>query len=262
MLHPRLARLGVERRPLAHVVRDVGDRDPQPRAAVRQRLDRDRVVEVARGLGIDGRERDVAQVGAIGAVGVAHLVRQAVGDARDVVGERLLDVGAGQDLLDLGARVVGVAEHLEHRGLDRPVGDVGVAGDLGDHRDAVAPRRHRPAQRDRAGDARIVGLQDLLLAPARPSWPVILARPRASTRSTRPSTPRTAEPGLDLDGVGVHGGAAVARRDVDVFGFVVGDDEAVPGGVNLDAPRELAGGEAREAGASRKMSFDCQLEIP
>ena len=31
---PALARLGVERRPLAHVVRDVGDRDPQPRAAV------------------------------------------------------------------------------------------------------------------------------------------------------------------------------------------------------------------------------------
>ena len=130
-------RLGVQRRPLAHVVRDVGDRDPQPRTAVRQRFDRDGVVEVARRLGIDGRERHVAQVGAVGAVGLAHLLRDPVGDARDVVGKGLLDVGARQDLLDLGARVVGVAQHLEDGGLDRTVGDVGIAGDLGDDGDAV-----------------------------------------------------------------------------------------------------------------------------
>ena len=161
-----LARLDVDRRALAHVVRDVGDRDPQARAAVGQPLDRDRVVEVARGLGVDGQERHLAQVGAIGAIDVAHLLRQAVGDARDLGGELLGDVGAGQHLLDLGARVVGIAEHLQHLGLDRAARDLGVAGDLGDHRLAGQRGGDVAAQRDRPGDARVVGLQDHLLAGA------------------------------------------------------------------------------------------------
>ena len=84
----------------------------------------------------------------------------------------------------------------------------------------------------------------IVCLPARASWPVILARPRATTRSDAALDAAHAGPGLDLDGVGVHGGAAVARRDVDVLGLVVGDDEAVPRGVNLDSARQLARGRA------------------
>ncbi len=236
---PALARLGVDRRPLAHVVRDVGDRDPQPRAAVGPGLDRHRVVEVARRLRIDGRERNVAQIGAIDAVGVAHLLRQAVGVARDVVGEVLLDAGHRQDLLDLGARVIGIAQYLQHRGLDRPVGNVGITRDLGDHRRAVRRVRHGAGQRHRAADARVVRLQDLLLAaPAELAGDLGAAARQHGQHA--PFDALAAQPGLDLDGVGVHGGAAVVSRHVDVFGFVVGYDEAIPGGVNLDATRELA----------------------
>ena len=257
MLQPRRSASVSSGDPGAHVVRDVGDRDPQARAALRQRLDGDRVVEVARGLGIDGGEGDVAQVGAIDAIGVEHLGRYPVGDARDVVRKRFLDVGAGQHLLDLGARVVGIAEHLEHGGLDRSVGDVGIAGDLRDDGDAVGRVRHRPAQRDRAGDARIVGLQHLLLAPAG-QLAGDLRAPAGEHAQHAAFDAADGGPGLDFDGVGVHGGAAVAGRDVNVFGLVVGDDEAVPGGMNLDATSEFTSGEAREAGAARSV-IDCQL---
>jgi len=166
-------------------------------------------------------------------VNVAHLGRDAVRDARDRIGERLLDVGAGEDLLDLRTRVVGVAQHLEHGGLDRAVGNVGIAGDLGDDGDAVGRVRDRPAQSDRPGDARIVGLQHVLLAPARELAGDLGATAREHAQHA-PLDAADRGPGLDLDGVRVHRGAPVARRYVDVLGLVVGDDEAVTGGVNLD----------------------------
>ena len=74
--HAAPLRLDVDGRALAHVVRDVGDGDPQARAAVGQLLDGDGVVEVARRLGIDRRELDVAQIGAVGELGGPHLARQ------------------------------------------------------------------------------------------------------------------------------------------------------------------------------------------
>ena len=60
-VHRRAALVGllVERAAFGHVVRDVGDVDAEPVVAVRQLLDRDRVVEVARVLAVDrdGRAR-------------------------------------------------------------------------------------------------------------------------------------------------------------------------------------------------------------
>jgi hypothetical protein len=103
--------------------------------------------------------------------------------------------------------------------------------------------RDRPAQRDRAGDARIVGLQDLLLAPAR-ELPGDLGAPARDHAQHAALDAAHARPGLDLDGVRVHRGAAVAGRDVDVLGLVVGNDEAVPGRVNLDATRKSSCGKA------------------
>ena len=88
----------------------------------------------------------------------------------------------------------------------------------------------------------------------RASWPVILARPRAMHAQDAPLDAADGGPGLDLDRVGVHGGAAVAGRDVDVLGLVVGDDEAVAGGVNLDPTGQSAGRQAREPRAGGMVS--------
>ena len=241
-------RLVVERRPLSHVVRDVGHRDPQARPAVGQLLQGHRVVEVARRLRIDGRERDLAEIRPVDPIGEGHRVAEGGGDPLDLVGELLLHVGAGEHLLDLRARVVGVTQHLQHLRLDRPVGDVGVAGDLGDHGDPVARLGDRAAQRHEAGDARIVGLQHLVLpAPHQLAGDLgAAAREHAGHPTLDAPDPG---PGLDLDGVAVHGGAAVAGRDVHVLGFVVGDDEAVPDGVNLDLAGQRTDREARKCRA-------------
>src|SRR6185312_7192770 len=228
--------LDVDGRALAHVVRHVGHRHPQPRAAVGQLLDRHRVVEVARRLGVDGGEGNVAQVGAVGAVALGQRLAHAGGDSLDLVGETLVDVGDRQHLLDLGARVVGVAQHLQHRGLDRAVGHVGVAGDLGDHGDAVLGGRDRTGQAHQSGDARVVGLQHLLATPAH-QLAGDLGAPALDDAQDAPLEAARAHPGFDLDGVRVHGGAPVGGRDVDVLGLVVGDDEAVAGGVDLDPAR-------------------------
>ena len=61
-----LVRLGVERAPLVDVMRHVGDVDAQPVVAIRQSLDGDGVVEVARVLAVDGDGRDAAEVRAAG----------------------------------------------------------------------------------------------------------------------------------------------------------------------------------------------------
>ncbi len=241
--HAAPLRLDVDGRALTHVVRDVGHGDPQPRAPAGQLLDGDGVVEVARRLGIDRRELDVAEIGSVGALGGPHLARQHLGEVRDGRRELLGDVGAGQDLLDLGARVVRVAEDLEHLGLERPVGDVRVALDLGDDGLAHEPNRDVAHEGHGARDARIVRLQDRVLAGAHELARDLGAPARDDARDAALDAAH-AGPGLDLDGVGVHGGAAVARGDVDVLGLVVWHDEAVPGGMNLDSARQLARGRA------------------
>ena len=74
--------------------------------------------------------------------------------------------------------------------------------------------------------------------PLRTSWPGDLGAPAREHAQHAPFDAADAGPGLDFDGVGVHGGAAVAGRDVNVFGLVVRNDEAVSGGMNLDPARQ------------------------
>jgi hypothetical protein len=95
-------------------------------ATISEALERHGVVEVARRLGIDGEEGDLAQVLAIAPVGLRHLGGHGGGERGDVGRELLVDVVDGEDLLDLGARVVGIAEHLEHGHLEDPVRGLGV----------------------------------------------------------------------------------------------------------------------------------------
>ena len=58
-----LVRLAVEGAAFLDVVRHVGDVDAEPVVAVRQRLERDRVVEIARMLAVDGDGRHVSKIG-------------------------------------------------------------------------------------------------------------------------------------------------------------------------------------------------------
>ena len=73
----------------------------------RQRLQGHGVVEVTRRLGVDGHERDVAQVRAIAAVRVLNLAWHVVSGLRHLAGEFIRDIAAGQDLLHFGARILG-----------------------------------------------------------------------------------------------------------------------------------------------------------
>ena len=57
-----LVRFLVERAALRHVVRHIGDVHAKPEVAVRKSLDRDRIVEVAGMLAVDGDGRHAAKV--------------------------------------------------------------------------------------------------------------------------------------------------------------------------------------------------------
>ena len=59
-----LVRLAIERAALLHVVRHVGDVDAQPVVTVRQPLDRNRVVEIARVLAVDGDDDAISKISA------------------------------------------------------------------------------------------------------------------------------------------------------------------------------------------------------
>ena len=114
-IHRRAALVGfaIERAALLHVVRDVGDVHAEPVVAVRQLLDRDRIVEIARVLAVDGHRRHVAEVGAAADVAL----RRRVAPSADGLGDRLRRVRVGNAVLpddDLGvdARRVDVAEHF------------------------------------------------------------------------------------------------------------------------------------------------------
>ena len=231
------ARLGlvVKCRALAQVVGNVGDRDPQALPTGRQRLERDSVVEVARRLGVDGGERDVAQIRAVVEIGGYDRRGCALELADDRGGEFVGDVGAGQGLLHLGARIVGIAQNLEQSHLDRRARALGEARDLGDHR--LARSRADPAAHHYGrADARVVGLE-AQERPAARELPGNLAAAPFQHPQHAAFEPAPANPPLDLDLVAVHGRAAVARADVDVLGMVVGHHEAEAVGMDLDPAR-------------------------
>jgi hypothetical protein len=238
-VHAAAALLGldVDGLALAHVVRDVRHCHPQPVAAGRQRLERHRVIEVARRLGIDGGEGDVAQILAVAQVGLAHHLRHLRGQAGHLGREVLVDVVDGQDLLDLGAGIVGIAQHLQHRDLQRSVGRLGIAEDRRHHR-LAGPRAARPAvQGHRPGDARVIGLEVQGLARAHDLPGDLAAAPLEHVQHP-PLEAARPHPPLHVHPVSVHRRAAHARGDVDVFGPVVRNHEAVAVGVDLDPSRD------------------------
>src|SRR5216684_4396781 len=68
-------RLTVESALRSNVVRDIGDVDLQVPPAIGAMLDVDCIVEIARGLSINRNNRQVAEIFAAGALGLAHGLR-------------------------------------------------------------------------------------------------------------------------------------------------------------------------------------------
>jgi hypothetical protein len=246
--HAAQGRLAIERVVPAHVVRDVGDRDPHPGAAVGAVLDAQRVVEVARGLGIDRAEAAIAQVDAVGVIGGADLLRGGLGLGQR--GRRELERHRGdrEDLRDLGARIVGIAEDLQHARRQLVATGLGVAGDLDDHRLAVV-RGRAAVERDLAeigGDPRIVGLEEDP-APAGAQHAGQAGAPARQHLDDAALDALDADPGRDLDLIAVERAGPVLGRHEHVA--AVGQpDEAVAGGVHGDAPgRGVVDGGRRRA---------------
>ncbi len=239
-IHAHAARLGfvVEGGAFAQVVRDVGDRDPQPVPAARQGLQGHRVVEVARGFGIDGREGNRAQIRSVAKVRGLDRTWRELRLAHDGGGKFLADVGTRQGLLDLGARVIGIAQDLEQGNLDGRIGRVGIADNLG-HHGLAGTRADTAAHDHRRADAWVVGLEAKLVAM---SFKLARYFPASALENlVDPALQAAAaHPPLDFDAIAVHGRAAVTRADVDVFGMIVRNHEAVAVGVDLDPARHDA----------------------
>ena len=134
-IHRRAALVGffVERAALLHVVRDVGDVHAEPVVAVRQPLDRDRIVEVARVLAVDRDGRRPAR----------KSVRPWMSRSLDrpaeplrfldrVFGVRVRDVELADDDLRVDAGLVDVAEHFDDAS-DRTAGGGRPPRDLDEH---------------------------------------------------------------------------------------------------------------------------------
>ncbi len=109
-----LVRFGIQRAALSHVMRDVGDVHAEPEVPVRQPRKRNRVIEIARVLAVDGHDGAIAKVGPACDVAVAHVLAQ---PAR--LGDRLGAVRVGNLVLvddDFGVdtRIVGISQDLDH----------------------------------------------------------------------------------------------------------------------------------------------------
>ena len=237
-----LVRLGVERRALGHVVRDVGDVDAQPEVAVPETLDRHRVVEVARVLAVDRHGRPRPEVRAPGEVALPDLAAEPPRLGQRRIAVLVDDAVLAQDDLGVHAGRVDRPEHLDHA-AERAARGRGPARDL--HDDHLARRR-----------AAAVGRRDLDVHDEAP----VECHHEAQTRRVHvvaADDPRRAaledpdDPALGPvavlhaldarhDAVAVHGLVEVGPRDVDVAAHalerLVRHHEAEAPRVRDDAP--------------------------
>src|SRR5262249_3616035 len=183
--------------------------------------------------GVDGEERAVAEVEPVGEVLGQERLRRAPRGLERVLRERVGDVAAGDDLRDLGARVVGIAEDVDHARGQLAAGARRVADDLGD--DALPLARGAGALLEadlpeRRRDARVVGLE----VEGAAGGPDAAGEPRPAAREhllDLALAALPAEPRREPDLVAVERGAAEAGRHEDVGLAVLALDEAVAGRV-------------------------------
>ena len=113
-VHGRAAivRLDVERARLGHVVRDVRDVHGEPEVAVRQLVDRDRIVEVARVLAVDGHGRPVAEIRAADAIAIADDAAELLRFGDGFVAVLVRQVVLADDDRGVDARLLEPAQHF------------------------------------------------------------------------------------------------------------------------------------------------------
>ncbi len=266
-----LERLGVEGAADGNVVRHVRDVDADPEGAAGQLLRLDRVVEVARGLAVDGHDRAAREVRAELPLVLPHVAARGLGLGDDRLGILPRDAPlAGHDL-DVDARVALEPDQLEHLGEGEPA-VVGVRDDASF--DEHAGRRlqvlavgHRQARVDlavernderalgRAGDLPDDGLaaphedlhDDAGRARARSASAALRAGPSAAfgpSMRTRTTSPSSALPRA------VTGDVGDSR--------LAGEQE----GPALAADREHAGLEVRELDARELLALDAHDLAP
>ena len=222
-------------------MRDVGDVDAEPVVAVLQPLDRDRVVEVARVLAVDGDRHLGPEVGPAGEVLLANLGAELARFLDGLLAVRVGDAVLADDDFGVDARRVDVADDLDDL-ADRAAGGRRPSRDRGrDHvvrlRVALVARRNldvhdQPAiERDDEAAAGAVGLE------------AADDRRRAALEDPQDAAFRAlVRHALDArdDAVAVHGLIQIAAGDVDVAGDTldgtIGHDEAEPARVRRDPP--------------------------
>src|SRR6266849_3137842 len=105
-------RVPVESALRSNVVRHVGDVDLQVPAAVGAMLDVDGVVEIARGLSIDGDDRQVAKIFAGGALGFVDGLRATLGFVQNFGGEGMREMMLANDDFSVDTEFAGATEDL------------------------------------------------------------------------------------------------------------------------------------------------------
>ena len=131
-----LVRFVVQRRARMHIVADIGDRHDQTPAAALAAFHVDGVVEILGALVVDGDQRQVAQVHAVGLGGVRHLGAEALGFLGHALGPLVGDLEAAQRHLHFHAGLVRGGDHLEQAHQHVLVAGR-ILGDLGAHMVAV-----------------------------------------------------------------------------------------------------------------------------
>ena len=134
-------RLGVERRVLGHVVRDVGDGHDEPKAAG-VIIDEDGVVEVAGVLPVDGDERQLAQISAMLSLRlpVADVEGHAIGLVHHLDGELVMEPPREGDRQHLDRMIIDRAQRARHLAGEPSIGEQGVS-DAKPHLDGVTRSR-------------------------------------------------------------------------------------------------------------------------
>ena len=176
-VHRRAALVGllVERAAFLHVVRHVGDVHAEPVVAVRQPLDGDRIVEVARVLAVDRDRRHLAEIGAPADVPLLDGAADPAGLFDGLLGMRVRDVELADDDLRVDAWLVDVPEHLDHP-PDRTARGGRPARDLDEHHLAGFRGRRLAGRHVHVGQHPAIERHDVAEAAGR--------RPRSGRRSS------------------------------------------------------------------------------
>ncbi len=226
---------------LGHVVRDVGDVDAQPVVAVLQPLERDRVVEVAGVLAVDGDRHVRPEIGPAFQVPLLDRSAQSTRFLDRVLTVPGDDAVLAQDDLGIDARFVDGPEHLHYSpdrapGSGRPRGDFNrhhvarfsvlalAGGNLNVHDQPAVERNDEP----HAGRVPVEAADRILRAPLKnPDDPAF------GPSIGNPLDPRD-------DAIAVHGLIQVAAGDEDVAGHLlerpIRHDEAKSSRIGGDSP--------------------------